>query len=130
MSMNGRSILAALALVLLAACVSGPGGRAAPAPLAGDWSFRVDTGEGRATLGRLSLAPAPSGYAGTLTTTQGNNVLPVRSFTVAGSMVRMIVESPQGAVTFAGALTEGARAFAGTVTYHDGRGYPLTATKD
>lgn len=135
MIMNARSILAALALALLAACVSGPANpagtrAAAPASLAGDWSFRVETGEGRATLGRLSLAPAPGGYAGTLTTTQGNNVLPVRSFTVDGATVRMIVDSPQGAVTFAGALADGARAFAGTVTYHDGRGYPLTATKD
>ena len=50
--------------------------------LAGDWSFRIDTGGGRITLGRLQLAPAAGGYTGTLTTNRGDNVLPVRSFTV------------------------------------------------
>ncbi len=131
MRLNGRSIPAALALALLAACVSGPGGRmAAPVSLAGNWSFRIDTGEGRTTLGQVRLAPAAGGYAGTLTTNRGNNVLPVRSFTVAGAAVRMIVDSPQGEVTFAGALADGARAFAGTVTYHDGRRFSLAATRD
>lgn len=123
-----RSFLSALALLCLAACVTGRS--AAPASMAGDWSFRIETGGGRTTLGRLQLARAAGGYAGTLTTNRGSNVLPVRSFTVDGTMVRMAVESPQGAVTFAGALAEGARAFAGTVTYHDGQRFPLSATKE
>ena len=122
-----RPLLAALCLTLLAACVTG---RTVPVSLAGEWSFRIDTGGGRITNGRLSLAPAAEGYAGTLTTDRGDNILPVRSFTVAGRDVRMHVESPQGAVTFAGALADGARAFAGTVTYHDGRIFQLSATRD
>ena len=131
MTMIRRSLLAALALAGLAACAAGPGGRgAAPVSLAGAWSFRIDTGGGRITLGRLQLAPAAGGYAGTLTTNRGDNVLPVPSFTVLGAEVRMRVESPQGAVTFAGALTPGARAFTGTLTYHDGQRFPLSATKD
>jgi hypothetical protein len=121
-----RSILATLALACLAACVTG---RTAPPSLAGEWGFRIETGGGRVTNGWLSLTPAGSGYAGRLTTDRGNNVLPVRSFTVDGAAVRMHVESPQGAVTFAGALAEGARAFAGTLTYHDGRRFTLRATR-
>ena len=105
-------------------------GRVGPGSLAGGWSFRIDTGGGRVTNGRLNLTPAARGYAGTLTTDRGSNVLPVRSFTVAGRDVRMQVESPQGAVTFAGTLANGARTFAGTVTYHDGRLFRLDATKD
>jgi len=123
----GRSLLAALMLACLAACVTG---RPAPVSLAGEWSFRIDTGGGRITLGRLQLARAADGYTGTLTTNRGTNILPVRSFTVAGTDVRMHVESPQGAVTFAGALVDGARAFAGTVTYHDGRRFTLSATRE
>lgn len=122
-----RPLLAALAFLCLAACVTG---RAPPGSLAGGWSFQIDTGGGRVTHGRLQLAPAAGGYAGTLTTNRGDNVLPVRSFTVAGADLRMSVESPQGAVTFAGALARNARGFAGTVTYHDGRRFRLNATKD
>lgn len=127
MKISRRPLLAALLLAFLAACVTG---RAAPVSLAGEWSFRIDTGGGRVTNGRMSLAPAAGGYAGTLTTDRGTNILPVRSFTVAGRDVRMHVESPQGPVIFAGALADGARAFAGTVTYHDGRHFTLSATKD
>lgn len=127
MKIARRPLLAVLLLTLLAACVTG---RATPVSLAGEWSFRIDTGGGRITNGRLVLAPAAGGYGGTLTTDRGTNILPVRSFTVAGRDVRMHVESPQGAVTFAGALADGARAFAGTVTYHDGRNFQLSATKD
>lgn len=131
MIIHRRFFLSALALAGLAACVAGPGGRgAAPVSLAGGWSFQIDTGGGRVTHGRLQLAPAAGGYAGTLTTNRGLNVLPVPSFTVLGADVRMRVESPQGAVTFAGALAPEARAFAGTVIYHDGRRFPLSATKD
>ena len=120
-------LLALLALPGLAACMTG---RAPPGSLAGGWTFRIDTGAGRITHGRLSLTPAAGGYAGTLTTNRGDNVLPVRSFTVDGRAIRMHVESPQGAVTFSGTLANGARAFAGTVTYHDGQLFPLSATKD
>ena len=122
-----RTILAALALACLPACVAG---RAAPQSLAGEWSFRIDATPDRVTNGWLSLAPAERGYTGRLTTDRGNNVLPVRSFTVDGAAVRMIVDSPQGAVTFAGSLAPGARAFAGTVTYHDGGLLPLRATRN
>ena len=122
-----RSILAALALTCLTACVAG---RAAPQSLAGEWSLRIEAAPDRVTNGWLSLAGAERGYTGMLTTDRGNNVLPVRSFTVEGAAVRMIVDSPQGAVTFAGTLAPGARAFAGTVTYHDGRPFPLRATRN
>ncbi|HYD12790.1 MAG TPA: hypothetical protein VEC11_08075 [Allosphingosinicella sp.] len=127
MNISLRSLLAALALVCLSACMTVPAARPS---LAGAWHFRIDTGGGRITLGQLSLTPAAGGYTGSLTTNRGDNVLPVRSFTVDGRAVRMHVESPQGAVTFAGDLAPGSRAFAGTVTYHDGRRFTLRATKD
>ena len=81
-------------------------------------------------LSGLAACMTGRGYTGTLTTNRGDNVLPVRTFTVAGRDVRMQVQSPQGAVTFGGTLAPGGRAFAGTVTYHDGRPFPLEATKD
>lgn len=127
MTISRRALLSLLALAGLSACVTA---RGAPPSLAGDWRFTIDTGAGRITNGRLSLAPAGRGYAGSLTTNRGDNVLPVRSFTVEGAAVRMLVQSPQGMVRFAGTLAPGARAFAGTVTYHNGQLYPLSATRD
>lgn len=123
----GRSLLAVLALVSLGGCMTGRG--TAPASLAGGWSFQLEP-EGRVTRGQMRLVPAANGYQGTLTTDRGGNLLPVRSFTLDGAAIRMHVESPQGAVTFAGTLAPDARTFAGTVTYHDGRRFPMRATRE
>jgi hypothetical protein len=125
-----RTIMFVLASACLAACVAGPEAGPRTASLAGGWGFRIDTGGGRVTNGRLWLTPAEAGYTGTLTTDRGDNVLPVRSFVVTGAAVQMAVESPQGMVTFAGALADSARSFTGTVIYHDGQRFSLTATKD
>lgn len=128
MTTIGRSLTALLALACLAGCMAGRG--AAPVSLAGGWSLLIEPGEGRVTRGRMQLAAAADGYRGTLTTDRGDNVLPVRSFTLAGADIRMHVESPQGAVTFAGALAPDARSFAGTVTYHNGSRFPMRATRE
>ena len=90
--------------------------------------FEVKTGN-TVAHGAMTLTADGSGYRGTLTTDQGNNVLPVRSLTLAGSNMDMLVESPNGNVTFKGALSADASSFAGTVTYHNGQKFPMTGTK-
>jgi hypothetical protein len=118
-----------LALLLLSGCAGTPRtNEAQTRSLAGDWVFEVKTGNAVAH-GAMTLTADGSGYRGTLTTDQGNNVLPVRSLTVAGSDMDMVVESPNGNVTFKGALSADASSFAGTVTYHNGQKFPMTGAR-
>src|SRR5215218_8915793 len=81
-----------VAVCLLTACASSPE-RSKAADLKGDWVFEVQTGQNIAH-GALTLIPDGVSYKGTLTTDQGSNVLPVRSLTVDGFDMDMLVESP------------------------------------
>ncbi len=123
-------ILAGLCLaLLLVACAGAPGsGEPIGASLAGNWVFQVQTGSNVAN-GAMTLVADGSGYGGTLTTDQGNNVLTVRSVTVDGTAMNMVVESPNGNVIFAGALSPDARSFQGTVTYHTGQNFPMLGNR-
>jgi hypothetical protein len=118
-----------LALCLLSACAESPRtNEATTRSLAGDWAFEVKTGNSIAH-GAMTLTADDSGYRGTLTTNQGNNVLAVRTLTLAGSNMDMLVESPNGNVTFKGTLSADASSFQGTVTYHNGQQFPMTGTR-
>jgi hypothetical protein len=118
-----------LALYLLSGCAGTPSTNETPTRnLAGDWVFEVKTGN-TVAHGAMTLTADGSGYRGTLTTDQGNNVLTVRSLTLAGSDMDMLVESPNGNVTFKGALSADASTFAGTVTYHNGQKFPMTGKR-
>ena len=77
----------------------------------------------------MTIASTEQGYRGTLTTNQGNNVLPVRSLTLDGSDMNMTVESPNGNVVFKGLLNPDGRSFQGTVTYHTGQSFPMSGSK-
>ena len=74
-----RTLIACLcfAVALLAGCAGSPVRATAPG-LAGDWVFEVQTGQNVAH-GAMTLVADGASYKGTLTTDQGNNVLPVRS---------------------------------------------------
>lgn len=125
-----KFFFAALVAVLFAACAPDGHRAAAIAPdLSGNWTFSVDVAPDRVTVGTIVLEPSDAGYKGALTTNQGENVLPVSRFTLAGDAIAMIVESPDGAVSFVGVLADGAQAFNGTVTYHNGSQYPLSASR-
>src|SRR5262245_17428090 len=118
-----------LALCLLSGCAENPRtNEPTTRSLAGAWVFEVKTGNS-AAHGAMTLTEDGSGYRGTLTTDQGNNVLAVRSLTLAGSNMDMLVESPNGNVTFKGTLSADASSFKGTVTYHNGQQFPMTGTR-
>ena len=121
-----RTLIACLCFAagLLTGCAGSPERTAAPS-LAGDWVFEVQTGQ-NVTHGSMSLVENGPGYTGTLTTDQGNNVLPVRSLTLQGSDMNMLVESPNGNVTFKGALAADAQTFQGKVTYYNGQVFPMS----
>lgn len=97
------------------------------ADLTGWWDFSVDVG-GRSASGKLWLFRRDDGFTGTLTP-DGTNTLPVRILTVAGRHVRMTVDSAEGAVLFDGTLAADARSMSGTVIYHQGQRFALTAHK-
>lgn len=113
--------------LLLAACVTA-GRRSTAATVEGAWFFTVDVGTA-VTRGAMTLVPANDGWRGTLTTSAGNNVLPVRSFTRTGQDVRLVVESPNGLVIFDGILASDAQEMRGTVTYHTGQRFPMVVTR-
>jgi hypothetical protein len=118
-----------LALCLLSGCAANPQtNEGATRSLAGDWVFEVQTGSNVAH-GALTLSEDDGRYRGTLTTDQGNNVLTVRSLKLVGADMDMLVESPNGSVTFTGTLSADSSSFQGTVTYHNGQKFPMTGRR-
>ena len=116
------------ALLLLSACASTDRPASDRPSLAGSWVFEVQTGT-NVTHGSMVLSGEKQHYTGTLTTDQGSNVLPIRSLTLDGSRMDMTVESPNGLVTFQGALGADTRTFLGTVTYYTGQSFPMSGTR-
>src|SRR5262245_64214603 len=94
-------------LTLLGACTAAPP-QHNPVDVSGQWRFQVDTGRA-VTNGAMTVSRTAQGYGGTLTTDQGNNVLPIRSLTIEESKMLLVVESPNGNVTFDGALSSDGR---------------------
>lgn len=119
-----------VAAILLAACALPSRVRSVDvAPdLAGAWEFDIDVGKDT-TRGAFALERKADGYTGELTTNRGPNRLPIRSLTLVRDSVAMVVESPNGTVTFLGRLQTGARGMAGTVLYHNGARYPMVVRR-
>jgi hypothetical protein len=95
--------------------------------LVGRWDFNVDV-DGRATPGELWLFRRGGELTGTISPS-GQSTLPVRSLTMRGDSAHMIVDTPEGAVTFGGAVQPDRAAMTGIVIYHQGQRLPMTATK-
>lgn len=116
-------------MALLSGCAESVRHSASTRPdLSGQWSFEVPTGR-NVTHGSMALVPDGGAYRGTLSTDQGNNVLPVRSVILDGSTMNMIVDSPQGKVVFTGMLHPSGNSFEGKVTYHTGDTFPMSGRK-
>ena len=113
-----------VAVTLLAGCAGNP----KTPDLAGDWVFEAQTGENVAH-GAMTLVADGASYKGTLTTDQTDNVLPVRSLTLQGSELSMLVESPEGNITVMGKLAGDAQTFQGNVIYFDGRTIPMSGRR-
>ena len=95
--------------------------------LVGRWDFSVDLGT-RQTPGELWLFRRGGELTGTLAPT-GTNTLPVRALTLRGDSAHMMVDTPEGPVTFDGIVTGSRSSMLGLVTYHKGQRFPMTATK-
>jgi hypothetical protein len=113
-----------IAVTFLVGCAANP----KTPDLAGDWVFEAQTGENVAH-GAMTLVADGAGYKGTLTTDQTDNVLSVRSLTLRGSELSMLVESPEGNVTFNGTLADDAQTFQGKVTYINGEIFQMSGRR-
>jgi hypothetical protein len=82
----------------------------------------------RTSTGFFALGPVERGWAGSLTP-DSTNTLAIRTLTVDGDSVRMVVASREGDVRFNGRLTDNARTMEGIVEYHGGALLPMTATR-
>ena len=95
--------------------------------LQGLWDFTMRVGE-RTSPGFFALGPVDGGWAGSITMYL-TSTLAIRTLTVEGDSVRMVVASREGDVVFRARLTDNARAMEGIVEYHGGARLPMTATR-
>lgn len=125
-----RLVAATVAVLAVIGCATrGTSAPAATPPdLSGAWEFDMDVGT-HVTHGRFTLHQRADGYGGELTTDRGPNRLPVRSLVVVRDSVTMVVESPNGLVTFRGLLSADTRGMQGAALYHNGQTYPMTVRR-
>lgn len=108
---------------------SAPVGAATPAnapDLQGLWDFEMRAGD-RTSPGFFALGPVEQGWAGSITMYL-TNTLAIRSLTVTGDSVRMVVASREGDVRFLARLVNNGRTMTGIVEYHGGALLPMMAT--
>ena len=132
-------VLASLAAAVLAFGTAGAQSPSTSAPVAhtstlggapdlqGLWDFTMRVGE-RSSPGFFALGPVEGGWAGSLTP-YSTNTLAIRSLTVSGDSVQMVVASREGDVRFLGRLIAAARSMEGIVDYHGGVRVPMAATR-
>ena len=95
--------------------------------LQGLWDFTMRVGA-RTSTGFFALGPVERGWAGSITP-DSTNTLAIRTLTVDGDSVRMVVASREGDVRFQGRLTDDGRTKQGIVEYPGGARLPMTATR-
>lgn len=116
------------ATLLLASCARPSTLGQSPTPnVSGRWDFHIDLG-GRTTPGEFWLWRRGHVYTGTLTP-RGTNTLPIRELVQRGLRVDLTVDTPDGPVTVVGTVQPDGASLEGTVTYHQGQRYPMTAKR-
>lgn len=95
--------------------------------LQGLWDFNMRVGD-RTSPGFFALGPVDRGWAGSLTMYLTNS-LAIRTFTVDGDSVRMVVASREGDVRYVARIVDNGRGMEGIVEYHGGARYPMIATR-
>lgn len=135
-----RLAVASLAAFLLASATAGAQPTRAPsappqqptapatAPdLQGLWDFNMRVGE-RTSPGFFALGPVDRGWAGSITMYL-TSTLAIRTFTVDGDSVRMVVASREGDVRYLARIVDNGRTMEGIVEYHGGARHPMIATR-
>ena len=94
--------------------------------LSGQWDMVMDVG-GIPSFGLISLGRSDTKLAGSIALNAG--VVAVRSLTMDGQTVTMIVASGEGNVRFDGSLAPDGKRMCGIVSYHGGQKYEMIAQK-
>ena len=109
-------------------CGAGAAAAGGEAPkLHGNWDLLMDV-EGIPSFGLLSIGLIEGGYGGSLTPARTAPVV-LRRISLTGNSIHMVVASRAGDVLFDGRLSAEGDRMCGTVTYHDGRTFPMLAQK-
>lgn len=109
-------------------CGGGAATRAGESPsLHGNWDILFDAG-GTPNFGLLAVGLIDTAYGGSLSL-WGTAPVVVRNINLTGNSIQMTVASPGGDVLFDGTLSAKGDRMCGTVTYHDGRKFPMVAQK-
>jgi len=109
-------------------CDAGPAVAGGEAPnLHGHWDFLM-VPRGTPSFGLLSIGLVDGGYGGSLTPVRTAPVV-LRTITLTGNSVHMVVASREGDVLFDGRLSAKCDLMCGTVTYHGGETFPMVAQK-
>ena len=109
-------------------CDAGPAAAGNEAPnLHGHWDFLM-VPRGLPSFGLMSIGFVGAGYGGSLAPTRTAPVV-LRKITLTGNGIHMAVASREGDVLFDGRLSARGDRMCGTVTYHDGRTFPMMAQK-
>lgn len=110
------------------ACGAGAATAGGEAPnLHGNWDFLMDVG-GEPSFGLMSIGFVGAAYGGSLTPVRTAPVV-LRTITLTGNSIQMVVASRDSDVMFNGTLSAKGDRMCGTVTYHDGRTYSMVAQK-
>lgn len=95
--------------------------------LHGNWDFLMAVG-GEASFGLMSIGFVGDAYGGSLAPVRTAPVV-VRSITLTGNAIHMVVASRDGDVLFDGTLAANGNRMCGTVTYHGGASFAMVAQK-
>ena len=83
---------------------------------------------GTPSFGLMSIGFVGADYGGSLAPARTAPVV-LRSITLAGNGIRMVVASREGDVLFDGKLSAKGDFMCGTVTYHGGETFPMVAQR-
>lgn len=95
--------------------------------LHGNWDFLM-VPQGAPSFGVMSIGFVGADYGGALVPVRTAPVV-LRSITLVGNRIGMVVASAEGDVRFDGTLSAQGDFMCGTVTYHGGATFPMVAQK-
>lgn len=114
--------------VVLTCDAGAPAAAGGEAPnLHGHWDFLM-VPRGTPSFGLMSIGFVGADYGGSLAPSRTAPVV-LRSISLTGDRVHMVVASREGDVLFDGRLSAKGDYMCGTVTYHGGETFPMVAQK-
>lgn len=99
---------------------------AAARDVGGTWDYSVDAG-GQTIPGEMTLTRSGNNYTG-MSTPQGMGTATIRSVTMTGDRVVIMIDSPDGEISVEAVLSADGRSMAGIVNYQ-GQQLPFNARK-